>query len=90
MPAHGAEKASRVGCISAGTASLTDQVTGAGFDTSVTGETSHGYFPNAAECGLNVILGGHYATETLGVKALSRHLEKFGLETTFLDVPTGM
>jgi putative NIF3 family GTP cyclohydrolase 1 type 2 len=40
---------------------------------------------------LNVIYGGHYATETLGLKALARHLEeKFGLETTFLDIPTGM
>ena len=35
--------------------------------------------------------GGHYVTETLGVKALARHLaEKFGLETDFLDIPTGM
>jgi len=89
--AHGPEKASRVGCISGGAASMMDQVTDAGFDTFVTGETNHAYFHNAAEYGLNVIFGGHYATETLGVKALARHLEeKFGLETIFLDVPTGM
>ena len=89
--AHGPEKASRVGCISGGAASMMDQVTDAGFDTFVTGETSHAYFHNAAEYGLNVIFGGHYATETLGVKALARHLEeKFGLGTIFLDIPTGM
>jgi putative NIF3 family GTP cyclohydrolase 1 type 2 len=35
--------------------------------------------------------GGHYATETLGPKALARHLaHKFGLEVSFLDLPTGM
>ena len=89
--AHGPEKASQVGCISGGAAPLIDQVAGAGFDTFVTGETSHSFFHYAAEWGLNVIYGGHYATETLGVKALARHMEeKFGLETTFLDIPTGM
>jgi len=57
----------------------------------VTGEPSHSHFHYAAEYGLNVIFGGHYATETLGLKALARHLsEKFGLETVFLDVPTGL
>jgi dinuclear metal center YbgI/SA1388 family protein len=89
--AHGPAEASQVGCISGGAAFLMDQVADASFDTFVTGETSHGYFHHAAEYGLNVIYGGHYATETLGVKALARHLgKKFGLETTFLDIPTGM
>jgi len=89
--AHGPAEASQVGCISGGAAPRMEQVADAGFDTFVTGETSHGYFHNAAEYGLNVIYGGHYATETLGVKALARHLgKKFGLETTFLDIPTGM
>ncbi len=89
--AHGLEEASQVGCISGGAAFLMDQVADAGFDTFVTGETSHTFFHQAAEWGLNVIYGGHYATETLGVKALARHLaEKFDLETTFLDIPTGV
>jgi dinuclear metal center YbgI/SA1388 family protein len=89
--AHGPAEASQVGCISGGAAPLMDQVVDAGFDTFVTGETSHGSFHSAAEYGLNVIYGGHYATETLGLKALARHLEeKFDLETNFLDIPTGM
>lgn len=89
--AHGPAQASRVGCISGGAASMMGQVAEAGFDTFVTGETSHSCFHDAAEYGLNVIYGGHYATETLGVKALARHLEeRFGLETIFLDIPTGM
>lgn len=89
--AHGPAEVSQVGCISGGAAFLMDQVAEAGFDTFVTGETSHAFFHYAAEWGLNVVYGGHYATETLGVKALARHLEeKFELETTFLDIPTGM
>jgi putative NIF3 family GTP cyclohydrolase 1 type 2 len=39
---------------------------------------------------MNVVFAGHYATETLGVQALGDHLaQTFGLETVFLDVPTG-
>ncbi|MBN1178517.1 MAG: Nif3-like dinuclear metal center hexameric protein [Anaerolineae bacterium] len=89
--AHGPEQAHRVGCISGGAAMMTNQVDAAGLDTYVTGETDHTSFHEAAERGVNVLFFGHYATETLGVKALERHLKaRFGLETAFLDVPTGM
>jgi dinuclear metal center YbgI/SA1388 family protein len=89
--AHGPEEVARVGCISGGAASMMDQAVSAGFDTFITGEPSHESFHDAAEYGINIIYGGHYATETLGVKALARHLaERFGLETTFLSIPTGM
>jgi putative NIF3 family GTP cyclohydrolase 1 type 2 len=88
---HGPEEAHRVGCISGFAADFIAQVDEAGLDTYVTGETSHTWFHQAAERRLNVLFGGHYATETLGVKALARRLaEKFGLETVFLNVPTGM
>jgi dinuclear metal center YbgI/SA1388 family protein len=89
--AHGPVLVSRAGCISGGAASMTDQVAQAGFDTFITGETSHSHFHLTTEYGLNVVFGGHYATETPGVKALARHLSaKFGLETVFLDIPTGL
>ena len=40
---------------------------------------------------MNVIFAGHYATETVGVQALGRHLaERFGVEVKFLDFPTKM
>ncbi len=88
---YGPALVSRVGCVSGGAAFLIDQVAQAGFDTFVTGETSHSFFHYAAEYGLNVIFGGHYATESLGLKALARHLaDKFRLETVFLDMPTGL
>ena len=62
-----------------------------GADTFLTGETSHAHYWAAADHGLNVLFAGHYATETVGVRALGDHLaQRFGLETRFLDYPTGM
>lgn len=62
-----------------------------GADTFITGETSHANYWAATDFGMNVIFAGHYATETVGVKALGRHLAaQFGLETQFFDFPTAM
>ena len=59
-------------------------------DLVLTGETSHPMYHAAREAGVNVALGGHYATETWGLKALMPLLEEaFGVETWFVDVPTG-
>jgi putative NIF3 family GTP cyclohydrolase 1 type 2 len=45
----------------------------------------------AEDQGLNVFYGGHYATETFGVKALSAALSKeFRVPWTFLDHPSGL
>jgi len=88
---RGPARVNRVACVSGGASFLVDQIAQAGFDTFVTGEPSHSHFHETVEYKLNVIYGGHYATETLGVKALARHLEhEVGLKTVFLDVPTGM
>ncbi len=86
----GPSKVRRVGIISGGAGSLLDQVAEAGVDVYLTGEMSHSAFHRARELGLNVVYGGHYATETAGLKALAAHLAgRFGLETVFLDLPTG-
>ena len=62
-----------------------------GADTFLTGETSHANYWGASDYGINVIFAGHYATETVGVKALGELLvQKFGLETQFFDFPTAM
>jgi putative NIF3 family GTP cyclohydrolase 1 type 2 len=63
----------------------------AGLDAFVTGEGAHHNFFDAEEGGINLLLGGHYATETWGVRALARHLEeRFGVEWVFIDHPTGL
>ena len=60
-------------------------------ETFITGEGAHHTYFDAEELRLNVLYAGHYATETLGVRALGEHLSaKFGLPGTFLDHPTGL
>jgi dinuclear metal center YbgI/SA1388 family protein len=89
--AHGPAEVRRVAILSGFGA---DQVSAAkelGCDTLLTGETSHANYWAAADHGLNVIYAGHYATETVGVRALGRHLaDQFNLETQFFDFPTAM
>ena len=62
----------------------------AGVDLYLTGEVCDLYHA-AKDASINVIFGGHHATETLGVKALSEVVKKkFKVQTIFLDIPTGL
>lgn len=62
-----------------------------GIDTFVTGEAPHWCFALAEDLHLNVVLAGHYATETLGVKALTQHLsQRFRIPWVFVDHPSGL
>lgn len=87
---YGPQQIKRVGIISGGAAPMVDQAAEKNLDLFLTGEASHTAFHQVAERELNVVYGGHYATETLGLKALAKHLEeRFDLKTEFLDIPTG-
>ena len=87
----GPERLRRVAVVTGGGGSFLEEAAGQGVDTLVTGEGSHHTFVDAHELGLNVIYGGHYRTETFGVKALAAHLaEVFDLEWDFLDHPSGL
>ncbi|HKY59583.1 MAG TPA: Nif3-like dinuclear metal center hexameric protein [Gemmatimonadota bacterium] len=86
----GADEIRSVAIVSGAAADLVDEAAAAGVDAFVTGETSHVAWHRARELGMNVFFAGHYATETLGVRALGDHLAgEFGVETVFLDSPTG-
>ena len=62
-----------------------------GVDTFITGEGPHWTFAMAEDLGLNVFYGGHYATETFGVKALAKDVSRrFKLPWEFIDHPTGL
>jgi putative NIF3 family GTP cyclohydrolase 1 type 2 len=87
----GPEAVRRVGVATGAGGSFISEAALAGLDTFVTGEGSHHTYFEAEELGLNVLYGGHYATETLGVKALAEHLAaRFHLPWIFLDHPTGL
>lgn len=87
----GPERVQRIGIVTGAGGSLIPQAAAAGLDTYVTGEGQHWTFFDAEELGINVFYAGHYATETVGVKALAEHVaRKFDLPWVFLDHPTGL
>lgn len=89
--AGGAEEIERIGIITGGAGSMIDVARAAGLDAFITGEGAHHTYFDAIEGGINVYYGGHYATETWGVRALAAHLsDRFGLPWAFLDLPTGL
>jgi dinuclear metal center YbgI/SA1388 family protein len=60
-------------------------------DTVIVGEGPHWTAVYAEENELAIIYAGHYATETLGVRALAEHLgAKFGIPSSFVSAPTGL
>lgn len=85
----GPERVRSLGLVTGGAGG--DVADARGVDTFVTGEGPHWTYGLALELGINVLYGGHYATETFGVKALAAHLSaKFGLPWVFLDDPSGL
>ncbi|MFH1765765.1 MAG: Nif3-like dinuclear metal center hexameric protein [Gemmatimonadota bacterium] len=87
----GPEEVGRVGVLTGGGASALSEAAAVGLDTMITGEVPHHAYHEAMEMGVNLLIGGHYATETFGVKAVAECLaEKFHLSWEFLHFPTGL
>ncbi len=87
----GPETTRKIGIITGGAGGEIERVAGEGIDTFITGEAPHWAAIMAEELRLNLLLGGHYATETFGIKALAQHLaKKFRVEWEFLDLPSGL
>ena len=86
--AAGPERPRHVGVITGGAGDLLEKVAAEGIDTFVTGEGLQWTWLRAEELGVNMIYGGHYATETFGVRALAAHLaKKFRVPWQFVDHP---
>ena len=67
------------------------EATDLGVDTLITGEGPHWSAVDAEERALVIIYAGHYATETLGVRALAKHVSAtFDIPWTFIASPTGL
>lgn len=80
---------SKIAIVTGGAGSDIANLAAEGADTILTGEGPHWSYALAQELGINVIYGGHYATETFGVKALSSLIEKqFGIPWLFIDDPS--
>ncbi len=91
LVAGGPERVRRVGILTGAGGGMIAEAQAAGLDTLVTGEGAHHTYFDAEELCLNVYYGGHYLTETVGVKALAEHIaERFQLPWSFIDHPTGM
>lgn len=87
----GPELCRRIGVVSGGAGGDLAKAAAEGIDTFVTGEGPHWTYAAAEELGINVLHGGHYATETFGVKALAEHLSRrYRVPWVFLDHPTGL
>ena len=80
-----------VGILSGFGADKIEAAASLGCDAYVTGETSHAQYYEAANAGINLLYGGHYTSETVGVQALGEHLaQRFGVIFEFVDLPTGL
>ncbi|WP_132057774.1 Nif3-like dinuclear metal center hexameric protein [Halorussus amylolyticus] len=67
-----------------------DEAVEADADALITGEGKQKAYHMARESGVTVFLAGHYATETFGVRSLQDLADDWGVETTFIDAPTGL
>ena len=87
----GPKQTRTIGVVTGGAGSEIYRVAQESIDTFITGEAPHWAAVAAEELGMNLLLGGHYATEIFGVKALAAHLSKrFKIPWEFIDCPTGL
>jgi dinuclear metal center YbgI/SA1388 family protein len=87
----GKEENQTCAVISGGAAMEAAQAIEEGIDLYVTGESGHSIYHTALEGGLNMLAGGHYATEVWGVRKLMECCKtQLNIDTEFIDVPTGL
>ena len=87
----GPELCRHIGVVSGGAGEELKRAAEEGVDTFITGEGPHWTFSQAEELRINVLYGGHYATETFGLKALAAHLAMgFKVSCAFIHCPSGI
>lgn len=73
--------------VSGGASKDLTEAIAAGADAFITGEPSEHAMADAREGAIHFIAGGHYATETFGVRALGELLEeRFGVKHRFVEI----
>ena len=86
----GPETVEDVGIVTGSGVDWIEEAADLGLDALVTGEGKQKAYHEAREAGINVVLAGHYATETFGVRALGDLIGGWGVETAYVDHPTGL
>jgi dinuclear metal center YbgI/SA1388 family protein len=77
-----------VGVVSGGAPGSFGEAIARGVHAFITGETAEHVMAEARENGVHFIAGGHYATETFGIRRLGELVaERFAVEHRFVDVP---
>ncbi|WP_135821025.1 Nif3-like dinuclear metal center hexameric protein [Halostella litorea] len=86
----GPDRIEDVAVVTGSGADWIDEADRKGVDALITGEGKQKAYHMAREAGVTVFLAGHYATETFGVRSLQGVAEEWGVETTYVDHPTGL
>jgi dinuclear metal center YbgI/SA1388 family protein len=88
----GPERVEDVGIITGSGTDWLDEARAEGVDALITGEGKQPAYHEAREAGVNVLLAGHYATETFGVRSLQAVVDGWdeGIGTTYIQHPTGL
>jgi dinuclear metal center YbgI/SA1388 family protein len=85
---HGPDPVRTVAIVSGGAASSLQEAADLGADAFITGEPSEPAMADSRERGITFVAGGHYATETFGVRRLGDLLaERFGVQHRFVEIP---
>ena len=86
----GPEEIEQIAVVTGSGTDWLDEAREVGADTLLTGEGKQQVYHRAREAGLNVVLAGHYATETGGVKRLQGLADEWGVSTSYHSHPTGL
>ena len=85
---HGPERIERAAVITGGGARYLADAAREGYDLFLTGEPAEPTLHTARELGIHFVAAGHYATERIGIQALTRRVaEEFDLDWEFIELP---
>ena len=86
----GPDTVETVGIVTGSGSDWLDEAVDTGVDLLITGEGKQKLYHQARESEINVVLAGHYATETFGVRSLQALAKEWGLSTSYHAHPTGL
>ncbi len=87
----GKKRVHSIGIVSGGGGSMLKEAFTSSLDCFLVGEIDLAVYNAARDCGMDLLVAGHYATETVGIRALMPLVsDEFGIETVFIEDPKDM